>query len=154
MINTEISSFIFGCIWLRFIANLFTISCYWPVRFDLKDQTLRWALCVINRLTAKPSKELEGLFFLSVAYILLRLIEVKRSRRTRKRFTVTARIKDCLHLLFFCNFYCDFFSFWWKHRLRIHRCATRSISCLMWMAWVRHTHAHFWQVQMQDFIRN
>ena len=41
-----------------------------------------------------------------------------------------------------------------NHRLRIHRCATRGISCLMWMAWVRHTHAHFWQVQMQDFIRN
>ena len=41
-----------------------------------------------------------------------------------------------------------------RHSLRIHRCATRDISCLMWMAWVRHTHAHFWQVQMQDFIRN
>ena len=40
------------------------------------------------------------------------------------------------------------------HRLRIYRCATRDISCLTWMAWVRHTHAHFWQVQMQDFIRN
>ena len=40
------------------------------------------------------------------------------------------------------------------HRLRIHRCATRGISCLTWMAWIRHTHAHFWQVQMQDFIRN
>ena len=40
------------------------------------------------------------------------------------------------------------------HRLRIHRCATRGISCLTWMAWVRHTHAHFWQVHMQNFIRN
>ena len=39
------------------------------------------------------------------------------------------------------------------HRLRIHRCATRGISCLTWMAWIRHTHAHFWQVQMQDFIK-
>ena len=38
------------------------------------------------------------------------------------------------------------------HRLRIHRCATRGISCLTWLAWVRHTYAHFWQVQMQDFI--
>ena len=36
-------------------------------------------------------------------------------------------------------------------RLRIHRCETRGISCLTWMAWVRCTHAHFWQVQMQDF---
>ena len=27
------------------------------------------------------------------------------------------------------------------------------ISCLTWMAWVRHTHAHFWQVQMQDLDR-
>ena len=41
-----------------------------------------------------------------------------------------------------------------RHRLRIHRCATRGISCLTWMAWIRHTYAHFWQVQMQDFIRN
>ena len=27
-----------------------------------------------------------------------------------------------------------------SHRLRIHRCATRGMSCLTWMAWVRHTH--------------
>ena len=40
------------------------------------------------------------------------------------------------------------------YRLKIHRCATRGISCLKWMALVRHTQAHFWQVQMQDFIRN
>ena len=38
--------------------------------------------------------------------------------------------------------------------IAIHRCATRGISCLTWMAWIRHTHAYFWQVQMQDFIRN
>ena len=38
--------------------------------------------------------------------------------------------------------------------IAIHRCATWGISCLTWMAWIRHTHAHFWQVQMQDFIRN
>ena len=39
------------------------------------------------------------------------------------------------------------------HRLKIHRCATRGISCLKWMAWLRHAHAHFWQVHMRDFIR-
>ena len=40
------------------------------------------------------------------------------------------------------------------HRLRTHGCATRGISCLAWMAWVRHTHAHFCQVHMRDFIKN
>ena len=25
---------------------------------------------------------------------------------------------------------------------------------LTWMAWIRHTQAYFWQVQIQDVIRN
>ena len=48
------------------------------------------------------------------------------------RITVTARV-------------------WFRQRLRIHRCATRGISCL---TWVHHTHAHFWQVCMRGSVRN
>ena len=38
--------------------------------------------------------------------------------------------------------------------IRIRGCATRGISCLTWMAWVRHTHGRFWQEHKRDFIRN
>ena len=43
-------------------------------------------------------------------------------------------------------------NFLYYHRLKMHRCATRGISCLTWM--VCHTRAYFWQVHMRDFIGN